>query len=276
MFKIKSLNKVAVFLICIGGLLLIVGMTVALRTVKPMYVNIISGLIILTGTFFGLFGKQLQDKNSSEKSDKILTTGENTYEKVDNLKTQNNELKNQATTLTSKIDTQANTIDKLRTENADLYSKLAGQSKEIYNQVTGGDSYCVFEVFFDNETNKPAFNLKHVGKTVLRNVIVSIEDYARRAFLVQTLAKNDWSSPLVSDIINKTHYQLEYPSLYPTTSVENIGIPIEEGQQNIKMSIWIHLDNGQLFETLDVENFKQKNMSYKLELKKGDKVLEKR
>jgi hypothetical protein len=51
-----------------------------------MYFNVIAGLIILLGSFFGLFGKQLQDKSSSEKSDKILQTSESTKLKVDDLK----------------------------------------------------------------------------------------------------------------------------------------------------------------------------------------------
>mgnify|MGYP001338065090 CR=1 FL=1 len=267
----------AIPLIIIGALILIIGMILALKNIKPMYLNVIAGLIILIGTFFGLFGKQLQDQSSSEKSDKILKTGETTNEKVNSLTVQNTELKTQAVELNNKIDAQANTIDNLRAENADLYSKLSAASKDIYDKITGGESYCVFEVFFDAMSNKPAFNLRHIGNTPLKNVQVTIEDLARRVFLIDNLAKNDYKSPLISQIANNTFYGLEYPSLYPSTSVENIPIPVENGQKDIRMRIWIHLDNGNLFETLEVSNFDDdKKRVYKLELKRGDKVLEKR
>ncbi len=78
-------KKMAITLIISGSILLIVGLTLSLKSIKPMYLNVIAGLIIIIGTFFGLFGKQLQDKSSSEKSDKILTTGASTEEKVDYL-----------------------------------------------------------------------------------------------------------------------------------------------------------------------------------------------
>ena len=128
------MNKMAISLIILGAISLIIGMVLAMSTVKPMYFNVIAGLIILIGTFFGLFGKQLQDQNSSEKSDKILKTGENTIEKIEQLKKQNEGLKWQAEELSGKIEIQANTIDKLRTENADLYSKLSSKSNDIYKK----------------------------------------------------------------------------------------------------------------------------------------------
>jgi hypothetical protein len=71
-------------------------------------------------------------------------------------------------------------------------------------------------------------------------------------------------------------YGFEYPSICPNTFIENIPIPVEAGQKDIQMRIWIHLDNGGLFETLHVTNFKEKSRVYKLELKRGDKILDKR
>ncbi len=205
--------KVALILIIVGGFILILGMTLALKSMKPMYVNVIAGLIILIGSFFGLFGKQLQDQSSSEKTDKILTN------------------------------------------------------------ITGGDSYCVFEVYFKPRSKQPIFMLRHVGSTPLKNVQVTIEDLARRLFLIEKIAKNDYSSPLVSEISDSTYYNIEYPSIYPSTILE-IPIPVEIGQNDIRMRIWINLNNGRLFETIEVNNFREKNRTYKLELKRGDKVLE--
>jgi hypothetical protein len=115
--------------------------------------------------------------------------------------------------------------------------------------------------------------LRHVGSTPLKNVQVTIEDLARRLFLIEKIAKNDYSSPLVSEISDSTYYNIEYPSIYPSTILE-IPIPVEIGQNDIRMRIWINLNNGRLFETIEVNNFREKNRTYKLELKRGDKVLE--
>lgn len=264
-------------LIIIGGLILIVVMALALRTVRPMHFNVIAGLVIVIGTIFGLFGKQLQDQISSEKSDTILKTGQSTSQKVDTLTHQNQELKLKSVELSQKIEAQAKTIDELRKENTQLYSKLSAASNQIYTQITGGNSYCIFEVFFEVKSNTPFFNLRIVGDTPLKNVQLTIDDLARRVFLIKTLAKDDFSSPLISKIAFDTMYGLEFPSIYPGTSVENIRIPVEQGQKDINMKMWIHLENGGLFETLEVLNFRDdKARTYKLELKRGDKILEKR
>ena len=62
-------TKMAIALVALGSFLLIAGLILSLRVIKPMYFNVMSGLVIIIGTGFGLFGKQLQDKSSSDKSD---------------------------------------------------------------------------------------------------------------------------------------------------------------------------------------------------------------
>jgi hypothetical protein len=258
-------KKVIITFIVIGVTLLTIGMTLALKSMKPIHINVISGLIILLGTFFGLFGKQLQDKSSSEKSDRILQTGESTIEKVDSLTFQNQELAN-------KIEVQAQTIDSLRVENSDLYSKLADASKDIYTKITGGESYCYILPLF-GEKGKPQFILKHEGNTALKNVQITIEDLARRMHLIKNSNQTDYFSPTFLKIMDETSYGFEHASLYPQTAVVNISIPIEEGQNDINLRIWIHLDNGSLFQTLEVKNFQSKNRSLKSELRRGNQVL---
>jgi len=117
------INKMAIVLILIGCVILVIGMTFALKSIKPIYFNLIAGIIILIGTLFGLFGKQIQDANSSEKSDKILSSSTSTGEKVENLQNQ--------------LEKQAETIDELRMENTDLYGKLALATKETEKQILG-------------------------------------------------------------------------------------------------------------------------------------------
>jgi len=154
----------AITLIIIGALLLILGMTLGLKSIKPMYFNVVAGIIIVIGTFFGLFGKQLQDKSSSEKSDKILSNTVETSDQVKSLQTQNQGLQAQSKLLEEKMEFQHKIIDKLREENTDLYNKLANASSQIYKQVTGGNSYCVIEPNFNVANNQLSFSLRHIGK----------------------------------------------------------------------------------------------------------------
>ena len=113
----------AIVLIIIGTIILVIGMTLAIKSIKPVYFNLIAGIIILIGSLFGLFGKQIQDASSSEKSDKILSSSTTTGKKVENLQNQ--------------IEKQAVTIDELRRENTDLYGKLAFATKENEKQILG-------------------------------------------------------------------------------------------------------------------------------------------
>ena len=113
----------AIGLIIIGAVIMVIGMTLALKSIKPIYFNLIAGFIIIIGTLFGLFGKQTQDESSSAKSDKILSSSATTSEKVEDLK--------------NRIEKQAETIDELRKENTDLYGKLAFATKENEKQILG-------------------------------------------------------------------------------------------------------------------------------------------
>jgi hypothetical protein len=79
-------SKFAFIFIITGSIILVMGVFMALKSTKPMYFNVVAGLIILVGRLFGLFGKQLQDKSSSEKSDIILKTGDRTFENTGVLK----------------------------------------------------------------------------------------------------------------------------------------------------------------------------------------------
>lgn len=177
----------AIALIILGGVLLIAGLILSLKSIKPLYLNVITGLIIIIGTFFGLFGKQLQDKSSSDKSDKILKTGSNTEEKVDHLRVQNADL-------TEKVQLQASTIDKLRQENTDLYTKLADASKEIFNNLTGGDSYCKMEILNVNASNDLGYLAFFVeGKNPLNRIqarIVDLNNFNTQSISISEMNKN--------------------------------------------------------------------------------------
>lgn len=181
-------------LIILGCILLIIGLTLSLKSIKPMYLNLVAGLVIIIGSFFGLFGKQLQDKSSSEKSDKILKTGVSTEEKVDYLKVQNAELTKKSEELKEKAEKQASIIDNLRQENTELYSKLAEANKEIYSNLTGGDSYCIMEIGNINPTNDIGYLVFAVeGKNPLSRIqvrIVDLDEFNNQPMTMTNMTKN--------------------------------------------------------------------------------------
>ena len=166
----------AIVFTILGSFLLIAGLTFALRSIKPMYFNVIAGIIILIGSFFGLFGKQLQDKSSSEKSDKILKSSESTEQKVGELRIQNAELTKKSDELKEKAEQQAQTIDKLREENTELYTKLAEASKEIFDNMKGGQD----AIFIQINSFKPGEQiclLQNNNKYPVYELLVEITNY---------------------------------------------------------------------------------------------------
>jgi len=207
-----------------------------LKTLKPMTLILIGAIVAIIGGLISAYGTYSHNKKSSEKSDKI-------YQQLEN---------------------QAKTIDELRRENTNLYSKL-----------TGGDSYCKIEVTFNATTNKPSFRLMHIGDSPLQNFNISIEDYGRRGYFMKQMSKSELNSPLLSQIVEKTRYSFHFASLQPSTATE-INIPVEQNQTDINLKIFFYLNNGEIVETLNVQNINTDKRIFKIEIKRGDKVLESR
>jgi uncharacterized membrane-anchored protein YhcB (DUF1043 family) len=251
-------------LLIVGFLILSAGLIFALKTFKPMHFNLIAGLIAVIITAFALFGRLMQEKSSSEKSDLILKSGEKTGEKVDSLKIQNIELN-------TKLEKQSETIDNLRQENTDLHSKLAQSSNEIYSKITGGDSYCeVIPAFFGEV---PEFHLGLVGKVPLENVLIIIDDLARKKI---QLDKIQISKDTNLEYLNELFMQYKYS--YKTNLRPNVGqkisIPIEAGQNEIDLLIRIYQDNGEIEQTIKISNFRSlKERKIKIEMKKDGVLL---
>lgn len=173
-------TKVTIILILFGALLLMIGLFFALKSLKPINFNLIAGLIILIGTFFGLFGKQLQDKYSSDKSDRILNTSENNAKNIEKLK--------------EKIEDQAKIIDNLRTENTLLYSKLADKTMDIYHNITGGNSYCIMVIAsINNNIGLLGFELGAGNKYPLKGLsarVVDLNDFDKEKIDISLVLKN--------------------------------------------------------------------------------------
>lgn len=256
-------SKLPYFLIIFGAILLILGFFLGLKSIKPIALTLMSGIVILIGTGFGLFGKFLQDSSSSEKSEKIRTTGEATNEIVNTLRAQNGQL-------LKKSRNQANKIDSLREENTDLHLKLAKASETIFGQVTGGDSYCKLDVSF-LRTGEPFFMFEHVGKYPLKAVPITIEDFGRRI----TLMKGITNPASLLEIVKNTTYS-HTESFYPGAAQIDFKIPIESNQADIDLRITFFLPNGHVSEHLEVKNFSSKDRTLKLEIRRDNEILEER
>jgi hypothetical protein len=64
--------------------------------------------------------------------------------------------------------------------------------------------------------------------------------------------------------------------LNPGVEVQGIQIPVEAGQKNIRLGVWILLQNGSYYQEIVSEDFRNENgPNLKWVLKKGDSIVEK-
>jgi hypothetical protein len=253
-------KPMAYSLLILGFMILSAGLFFALKTFKPMHFNLIAGLIAVLITVFALFGRLMQDKSSSEKSDLILKSGEQTGEKIDSLKFQNAELN-------TKLEKQSETIDNLRKENTDLHSKLSQVSGKIYSKVTGGDSYCVVKPMFSDNEN-PKYLIQLIGDVALKEVQISIDDIGRRASLLNSVKNIDEKIEEIFQILEETKYSFSM-SLYPETA-RILSIPMEVNQRDIDLLIRIYQDNGTTEQLLKVPEFRSKNRKIENTVKRNN------
>ncbi len=167
-------------------------------------------------------------------------------------------------------------MDLLRKENTDLYKILSNKSNQIFQNIIGGDSYCYLRLLF--RRMEPEFMLVHQGNNTLRNVHIEIEDYARRVFLWNKYLGsnhiyNDSTARIINDISDMTHYSFQYPSIYPNTCIPQFPIPIELGQTEIRMRIWINLENGLIIENIEMPDTKDNKHRHHLEVRRGEKII---
>lgn len=262
-----------IIIIFVGCLLLLIGLVLGLKFLKPSNFNLICGVIIIGATLLSLFGKYLQDISSSKKTDKIAETGEYTKDKVDSINQKNIELINLTSVLNGKLELQSSLIDKLRSENTDLYIKLSSANSSIYEKITGGDSYCFIEVFFTGGVY-PTFNLAHSGKTQLRDIQITFDDLERRTFLLNSKRSEGLSNEFINNVVNMTRQTKEFAVINPNTIITNLDIPIEKGQKDIRLAITFYLNNATYNQSLDILNFANpEKRSVKNILKMGDKII---
>jgi hypothetical protein len=176
-------KNMTIILIIIGSLMLIAGLSMGIKNMKPIHLNFAAAFVILIGTFFGIFGKLLQDKGSSDKSDKILSTGEKTNENVMELKSQNDAListnyalTNQMTELQSMNNLQLNELNQLREENKNLSYDILNSKSEIIKNSLGGNSYgqiVISMLICNNNEMCYQLNFSNSGKSPLYDIVLN-------------------------------------------------------------------------------------------------------
>ncbi|MFM2226077.1 MAG: hypothetical protein RJA07_2279 [Bacteroidota bacterium] len=147
----------------------------------------------------------------------------------------------------------------------------AKQTEEVYSKMTGGKSYCLIDPTFEMNTNTPTFSLRVEGVDSLKNIQISIEDEGRREFIMNNLGEKNKDK--LNEIIKQTQLSFFIPVIYPMTLV-SLNIPFDINQKSIRMRIWINLDNGNLFEIIEANNFRDAELrKVKLQLKRGNIIL---
>lgn len=114
--------------------------------VKPMVVIFFGAIIVTVGGIVAAVGTLLHNKQSSEKTSRIETKGNETNTQVAQANRKLADITVQNEGLETKLEKQANLIDKLRSENTHLNEKLQEKTLDIYNNLTGGDAYCEISI----------------------------------------------------------------------------------------------------------------------------------
>lgn len=112
-------KKMVLFIVILGTSILIVGMILAIRAMRPVEFNIIAGIIALIGTLFLVFGKHKQDLNSSKN--------------MENLKNQVNNLQSEISKKDSALIDLGQQNIELGKMNVSLSNRLSEKSTEIYD-----------------------------------------------------------------------------------------------------------------------------------------------
>ncbi len=116
--------------------------------------------------------------------------------------------------------------------------------------------------------------LFHKGERPLQNVQLDIQDFGRRQILLEKWNKGDQNKKELKIIFDKTTYFYDFPVIYPNSAAQIFNFPLEPGQEEINLHIWIRLSNGTYFETLYLSNFIKGPIKKHLELKLDNKIIE--
>lgn len=210
---------------------------------KPMNIIFLGAIIIVVGGIIGAIGTLLHNKKSSEKSDKILSTSKNNQELIENLKRQNDTLRDQANYSLNKLISQGEVIDKLRSENIELSSKLLQSNKHIFNNLTGGEGYAEFRILKENSPKNLALFISNMSNFPIYDLNIQITDYEK-----SKIRDKRAGHFIPGNIV--TSFQI--PFMNASTSLEPKTYILEPEQNNIFLEIRVNARNGSFVEFFNI------------------------
>ncbi|GEM_PF-2832030 len=159
-------------------------------------------------------------------------------------------------------------IERKKTD--DTLLSVSQVTTETNKQITGGDSYCSMVVSFNPKTNKPRFDLNHVGDTKIEKVQIIIVD-SGKLNAINHLASTDLTTFL--EEYKKCMSKFNFDILYPNTVRTDIPITLDQNLKDIELSFEIRFGNRVLHQTIHVNEYKTSNRVIKSKLVENDKVI---
>ena len=149
--------------------------------------------------------------------------------------------------------------------------KLLTQIQTQTNQITGGNSFCVIDPFFDGKYAQ--FLLRIIGENKLENVNITIRDvekgskYKLKINDDGTVDRNE-----VEKLKFDTTTKLEYNALYPNAGID-LKVPIAQGLENLDYHIVFWFGNRNIVENIKVTNYKTEKRKIVVTVKENNKIL---
>jgi hypothetical protein len=153
------------------------------------------------------------------------------------------------------------------------------ESQKVINSLSerasGGESLCLVDILiYGNDKSKtPHFSVFMHGIIPLKNVVIKIDDYAKRVLEIEESGIIDPSSMKIQEIIKKNEYVFNYPAVYPSSTYRDIEIPVKTNQKNLRYLVTIESDNGKTEEVIEVTNYKDLDRKYSIKVERNGKLL---
>lgn len=157
-----------------------------------------------------------------------------------------------------------------RGKNETTLLSVSNVANETNKQITGGDSYCSMTVTFNPDTNKPRFDLNHVGDTKIEKIQIIVVD-SGKLNSINHLASTDLQTFM--NEYKKCALKFTFDILYPNTIRPNIPIKLDENLDDIELAFEIRFGNRVLNQTIRVEKSKSLDRIINSKLVENDKII---
>jgi hypothetical protein len=221
---------------------------------------LLAGILVLSGTGLGIYitynfrseskEKQTKIEKLNQEIDKVGKINQSLNEQILGLSENLKQISDETKLISEKTKelTQAN--KNLTDKNISLTQKTIELTELIQKIQTGGDSYCIFEVFYarnkDGENIIPTLSLRHSGEFVLRSVQITVEDYYRR----RVYLSNTSMDKVTSENLTASDIRVNVGTLTPNSIIDLGNYKLLPSQNEILFRIWIHSENGHFLEKL--------------------------